>query len=87
MLLTDLSQAEAVLKSHPGIKQVYLQDEDHQCRQTAAHHIDIEFEGDTAATADLLEALVQAGIRLVSFSEVTTDLEEAFLRLTKGEVT
>ena len=48
--------------------------------------VDIEFEGDTSATADLLEALVHGGVRLASFSEVSTDLEEAFLRLTKGEV-
>jgi ABC-2 type transport system ATP-binding protein len=88
MLLTDFSQAEAVLKAHPGIKQIYLLDEDDRYPMNGSGcKVDVEFEGDAAATADLLETLVQSGVRLVSFSEVTTDLEEAFLRLTKGEVT
>ena len=88
VVLTDPSQAENVLKTHPGIKQIYLQEKDTRLASNGAgHHIEIEFEGDSAATADLLEGLVQSGIRLTSFSEVTTDLEEAFLRLTKGEVT
>jgi len=88
VLLTDLSQAEAVLKAQPGINQIFLPDEDSgSLSNGAAHQIDIEFEGDTLATADLLEALVRSGVRLASFSEVTSDLEEAFLRLTKGEVT
>ena len=51
-----------------------------------SHQIDIEFAGDSTATADLLEALVKAEVRLISFSERTTDLEEAFLRLTKGRL-
>jgi hypothetical protein len=51
-----------------------------------ARQYDLEFEGDASATADLLETLVKAGVRLASFSEVSNDLEEAFLRLTQGEV-
>jgi ABC-2 type transport system ATP-binding protein len=87
VLITDLSQAEAVLKTQPGITQIYRPDADTVLSANgAAHQVDIEFDGDAAATADLLEALVQAGVRLTSFSEVTTDLEAAFLRLTKGEV-
>lgn len=48
--------------------------------------LEVEFLGDDEATANLLEALLANGIRVTSFSEVTSDLEEVFLRLTKGEV-
>jgi hypothetical protein len=33
-----------------------------------------------------LSALVSGGVRVASFSETISDLEEIFLRLTKGEV-
>ncbi len=48
--------------------------------------IEVEFTGDWQNAADLLEALVGQGVRVASFAEVATDLEQAFLRLTKGEV-
>jgi ABC-2 type transport system ATP-binding protein len=47
--------------------------------------LEIAFTGDAEAAADLLEALVRQGVRVASFAEVTTDLEQAFLSLTKGE--
>jgi ABC-2 type transport system ATP-binding protein len=47
---------------------------------------EVEFTGDDEATAALLEALIAAGIRLISFAETSSDLEDIFLRLTKGEV-
>ena len=47
---------------------------------------EVEFLGDDEATADLLEALIARNVRLASFSEVASDLETVFLRLTKGEV-
>jgi ABC-2 type transport system ATP-binding protein len=48
--------------------------------------LEIEFTGDDEDTATLLESLVAAGIRLTSFAETSSDLEDIFLRLTKGEV-
>ncbi|HEM45771.1 MAG TPA: DUF4162 domain-containing protein, partial [Alphaproteobacteria bacterium] len=48
--------------------------------------IEVEFLGDQEAAADLLAALVAHGVRLVSFTEVAGDLEDVFLRLTRGEV-
>jgi ABC-2 type transport system ATP-binding protein len=87
MVLTDLDQAETVLRAYPGIREIILPEEGHRSPYNgAAHLIDVEFEGDISATADLLESLVESGVRLISFNELTTDLEEAFLRLTKGEV-
>jgi hypothetical protein len=42
--------------------------------------------GDENALADLLTGLVEARLRIAGFSETHTDLEDLFLRLTKGEV-
>jgi len=75
-VLSDQAEAEAILRDQPGISQVY---EANGC-------LEVEFLGDEEATADLLTALVAHGVRVLSFSEVTSDLEEVFLRLTKGEV-
>jgi ABC-2 type transport system ATP-binding protein len=86
-VLSNWEQAEAILSLQTGIRQIITVEtmaalpSDGDLRQ-----VDIEFEGDTSATADLLDALVRGGVRLASFSEITNDLEEAFLRLTKGEV-
>ena len=86
-VLSEWTLAEAILSAQPGIRQIYpSQTEKPLPSGGEARQIDLEFEGDTSATADLLEALVQGGVRLASFSEVASDLEEAFLRLTKGEV-
>jgi ABC-2 type transport system ATP-binding protein len=53
---------------------------------SAPANIEVEYLGDENAAADLLEALLASRVRVASFGEVTTDLEEVFLRLTKGEV-
>jgi ABC-2 type transport system ATP-binding protein len=86
-VLSDWEQAEAVIRCQPGIRQILpAETVDLVPSGNQARQVDLEFEGDTSAAADLLEALVLGGVRLASFSEVTNDLEEAFLRLTKGEV-
>jgi ABC-2 type transport system ATP-binding protein len=48
--------------------------------------LEVAFNGDDNAVADLLAALVRDGVRVASFHETQTGLEEVFLRLTKGEV-
>jgi ABC-2 type transport system ATP-binding protein len=75
-LLSDPEQAEQMMRAQPGVGDVY----------TVEEGLELQFTGDDAAAADLLAALVAAGVRVVSFSEVMSDLEEAFLKLTKGEV-
>ncbi|UCC64932.1 MAG: ABC transporter ATP-binding protein [Anaerolineae bacterium] len=75
-VLSDLNEAEAVLRDQPGIGEVY----------EVNGFLEVEFLGDDEATAELLVALVRCGLRPVSFGEVTDELEEIFLRLTKGEV-
>jgi len=75
-VLSDRDEAEAVLRDQPGVGEVY----------EANDYLEVEFLGDEEASAALLAALVERGVKVVSFGEVTSDLEEAFLRLTKGEV-
>ncbi len=75
-VISDPSQAESALRDQPGVGQIYEVD----------GYLEVAFLGEEEATADLLAALVARGIKLVSFGEVSSDLEEVFLRLTKGEV-
>lgn len=86
-ILSEWSQAEAILQAQPSIRQIHPAPS--EVPYPSADHalqVDLEFEGDAYASADLLTTLVQSGVRLASYSEVASDLEEAFLRLTKGEV-
>jgi ABC-2 type transport system ATP-binding protein len=80
-ILSDWTHAARVIGSHPAVRQVYPVERDGHVEQ-----FEVEFSGDLAAAADLLENLVASQVRVASFSEAATDLEEAFLRLTKGEV-
>ncbi len=77
--IKSLSAPEDVqdaLKRKPGVGTIY----------PANGFLEVEFQGDEQATADLLTHLVAQGIQVVSFAEVGSDLEDIFLRLTKGEV-
>jgi ABC-2 type transport system ATP-binding protein len=75
-VISDQGQAQAVLRDQPGVGQVY----------ETNGLLQVEFLGDDEATAELLATLVARGIRMASFSEVSSDLEEVFLRLTRAEV-
>ncbi len=91
--LSDIATLETLLRSQPGVGQVTAAnsngsngngsngDSDHP-----ANELEIDFTGDENAVADLLEALIAQKVRIASFSETHTGLEEVFLRLTKGEV-
>jgi len=76
-VISDPGQAGAVLRDQPGVGQI----------REINSYLEVEFLGDDEATAALLGALVTRGIKIASFSEVSSDLEEVFLRLTRGEVT
>jgi ABC-2 type transport system ATP-binding protein len=47
----------------------------------------VMFTGETDDIPDLMDKLKEAGIRVVAFSEEETDLEDLFMRVTKGIVT
>lgn len=74
--LSDKATVEKFLSNQPGVGQT------HPINGT----LEIEFTGDDEARATLLDALINSGIRVTSFSETSSDLEDIFLRLTKGEV-
>jgi ABC-2 type transport system ATP-binding protein len=82
-VLSDVTEAEAVLRDQPGIGEVFASGAG---AGGAAGTLEAEFAGDDEAIADLLAALLSRGVRVFSFSETTSDLEEVFLRLTQGEV-
>jgi ABC-2 type transport system ATP-binding protein len=85
-ILSDLDQARSVLGDQPGVEAIYPTAEGTAHDAVAPYTLEIEFTGDSEATADLLGALVAGGVRVLAFDEITSDLEEVFLHLTKGEV-
>ncbi|HVT13995.1 MAG TPA: ABC transporter ATP-binding protein [Fimbriimonadaceae bacterium] len=54
--------------------------------ETAVDSIQIDFEGDLEAQAELLRGLVLAGHKIIGFREEEADLEDVFLKLTTGAV-
>lgn len=80
-VLNDHERASKILELSPLVRSVYL-----QRSNNGSQHLEIEFEGDEQDAADLLEQLIAEKLRVSMFSESQTNLEEAFLRLTKGEV-
>jgi len=72
----EMETFEKVLHDQTGVGNIY----------PVNNTLEVEFTGDDEAIAILLQALINAGIRITSFTEVTSDLEDIFLRLTKGEV-
>lgn len=49
-------------------------------------HLHVDFAGDLEAQAALNKMLVDSGLRVLSFSEQETDLEDIFMKVTKGLV-
>jgi ABC-2 type transport system ATP-binding protein len=72
----DLEQALAVLADLPAIHAPRAQD----------GVIKAEYRGAADETHAVLSALVAAGVRVRSFTEEQTDLEELFLKVTRGVV-
>lgn len=90
-LLSDPEPAEALLRGYPGVGEiVQANGNNNHNGDTQAplpgHELEVEFTGDEDAVADLLEKMILAKIRIASYNETHTGLEEVFLRLTKGEV-
>ncbi len=73
--LDELSSLQAFLVQQDGVLSVR---QDGDC-------LEIDFGGDEAAIATLLQRVVAAGFRLLSFHEISSNLEDLYLQLTKGE--
>ncbi len=54
--------------------------------ESGAGTVQVHFEGDAEAQAELLRGLILAGHKVVGFREEEADLEDVFLRLTTGAV-
>lgn len=64
------------LSGQPGISEVRFFND----------RVEAQFTGDDRSQAELLRHLIKEGFQVVSFSETRMDLEDIFLRVTKGEV-
>jgi ABC-2 type transport system ATP-binding protein len=75
-----LSQADEAVR--------FLEDQPHvlSADSVSTGDVKIEFAGDHDAQADLLARLVNAGYRVIGFSEHEADLEDVFLKITTGAV-
>ncbi|NLC56582.1 MAG: ABC transporter ATP-binding protein [Armatimonadetes bacterium] len=76
-VLDDPQPAVAMLREVPSVRTAQVAED---------HAIRVEFSGDAEAQHALLRTLLQRGIRVQSFSEQRTDLEDLFMRVTKGIV-
>ncbi len=96
-VLSDPDSAEAVLRTLPGVGEIerlenHTNGNNAELSETSVGlpapgiDLEVEFVGNEDAEADLLAALIQQQVRVTSFNESHTGLEEVFLRLTKGEV-
>jgi ABC-2 type transport system ATP-binding protein len=72
----DGEAAERFLLTRPLVHEVAIVD----------RAVRFDFEGEDGELADLLAAMVGAGIRVYDFHHVETGLEEIFLRTTEGRV-
>jgi len=86
-VLEEPERCISLLESFPGVRQVFLEHSNGQSSTNGNPNLlEIEFSGDDSQAADLLERLIMEKVRVFRFNEVNSNLEEAFLRLTKGEV-
>ncbi len=71
-----LAHATTALKAYAGVNDIFENE----------NHLEILFTGDEEATSNLLRHLIQENVPVLSFSEATSNLEEIFLNVTKGQV-
>jgi ABC-2 type transport system ATP-binding protein len=80
---TNLEKAQAALSVLPGISQVRPREGLGKAEWLS---LEAEFIGDDEALSQLLGNLVEQGLPIVHFSEETQNLEEVFMRATRGIV-
>lgn len=75
-VLNNIERAYEIAHSFPGVLDVQKQDSS----------LRVEFSGKKEDIAELIELLVRKQIKVLWSKAIDTDLEEIFLKLTKGEV-
>jgi ABC-2 type transport system ATP-binding protein len=81
-LLGDAVNAQMVLSGHPQVTTVI-----HLPDQLGRLRFEFGFNGDDQALSELLKSLIDQNAVVLHFSEDSRDLEEVFMRATKGLVT
>ena len=87
--LTVLGASEAALElvnAYAGVVQAQPVEEN-GANGSGRTRLRLEFSGDDLALSGLLAHLIQHGVAVMHFSEDRRDLEEVFLRATRGQVT
>ncbi len=79
-LLDHMKEAQVALQSNIGVSEVRLLD------NSSRVSLEVDFIGDDEAIHQLLAKLLEQGFPVVHFSEETKNLEEVFMRTTKGIV-
>jgi len=79
----EREEARAVLSRLPGVMEARRLD---GMEGADWPSLEIEFNGDDASLHRLLAAMLEQGLPVVRFSEETQNLEEVFLRATRGIV-
>jgi ABC-2 type transport system ATP-binding protein len=75
-VLEKMEEALSVIRSLPETQSVQIED----------HQLTAELAADDRQIADLLERLIQRGVRLAAFAEKDPTLEDVFMMVTKGLV-
>jgi len=88
-LLGEAARARALLEAWPEVMSLETQSPAplSESQNNARTRLAFEFNGEDAALSRLLAEMIQQGLPVLHFSEDQRDLEEVFLRATKGAVT
>jgi ABC-2 type transport system ATP-binding protein len=79
-LLDREEEARVMLQSIPGVSDVRAVD------NTSRVSLEVDFIGDDESIHQLLAKLLASGFPVIHFSEESKNLEEVFMRTTKGIV-
>lgn len=83
-VLDRLDDSFSILSGLPGISNIQVSEPQ---EEEGRYQLRFEFTGEETKLSEVLSSLVTRGIPVVYFSENRRDLEEVFLRATKGLVT
>ena len=78
-LLSRAEEAQLMLQSMPGVAEV-------RALENGRASLEVDFSGDDEAIHQLLAKLLAQGFPVIHFSEESKNLEEVFMRTTKGIV-
>ncbi|MDO9300854.1 MAG: DUF4162 domain-containing protein, partial [Anaerolineales bacterium] len=79
-LLDRTEEAQTVLQTMPGVFEIRT------VENTSRVSLEVDFIGDDEAVHQLLAKLLAQGFPVIHFSEESKNLEEVFMRTTKGIV-